>query len=315
MKRFIIALLLLGMITSFDAAAQLVVKKRIGTFIENGNVTVAEAHTMLAVDLTIQVDNYVAGPYAKYAERMLGCQARKVDSKLYTIVEANVSVVDNDAYLAAEPCRVEIIDEEPFPALLPDRMSATAGDAEKSAKSAADQIFALRTARLELITAELGDGVYGAGLESALREIERLEREYTELFLGKRSSTTLKYRYFVPVSAPEYEKVEAPAVAEGVDPATVAMPEPKALPQSHIVARFNDNIGMLSANDQRGDILLVTINPTDTTYPESNIKGKAEYRYANNSEITLSLVGDVLVERILPIYEYGKTVKILAPTK
>lgn len=315
MRRFIIALLVLATITAFDASAQLVVKKRIGTFIENGNVTVAEARTMLAVDLTIQVDSYTAGPYAKYAERMLGCQVRMVDNQIYSIVEANVSVVDNDAYLSAEPQLVETLDEELFPVLLPDRLDAVKTDLEKAAKSAAEQIFSLRTTRLELITAELGDGVYGAGLESALREIERLEREYTELFIGKKSSKTLKYRYFIPVSEPEYDKVETPEVPEGVDPATVVVPEPKVLPQSHIVARFSDHLGVLATNDHRGDILLVTINPTDTAYPESNLKGKAEYRYANNSEVTLSLMGRVLVERILPVYEYGKTVKILAPTK
>ena len=38
---------------------------------------------------------------------------------------------------------------------------------EQAAEQAASIIFELRNARLELITGEYGDGVYGAGLESA----------------------------------------------------------------------------------------------------------------------------------------------------
>ena len=314
-RLFIIALLSVLSSLAFDSSAQLVVKKRIGTFREGGNVVVAEANTMLAVDITMEIEHFQAGPYAKYAERMLGCSARKATNDTYRILSSNVSVVDNDAYLHAEPVTHAVEAEDMFASLLPDRMDADGGDAEKRAKAAAEQIFTLRTTRLELITAELGDGVYGAGLESALREIERLEREYTELFLGRKTTTTQTFRYFVPVTKAEFEQVE-PAVAEpGVDPATIVAPEPKMLPQSHIVARFSEHLGMLSTNDPRGDIILVTINPQDTAYPESNLKGKAEYRYANNSQVTLSRMGQVLVERILPVYEYGCTVKILEPAK
>lgn len=314
-RLFIIALLSVLSSLAFDSSAQIVVKKRIGTFREGGNVVVAEANTMLAVDFTVSVEHFQAGPYARYAERMLGCSARMSDNVAYRILSSNIAVVDTDAYLHADPVTHPAEAEDMFPALLPDRMDVDGSDAEKRAKAAAEQIFTLRTTRLELITAELGDGVYGAGLESALREIERLEREYTELFLGRKTTTTQTFRYFVPVTKAEFEKIEPAVVEPGVDPATIPLPEPKMLPQSHIVARFSEHLGMLPTNDQRGDIILVTINPQDTAYPESNLKGRAEYRYANNSKVTLSRMDKVLVERILPVYEYGCTVKILEPAK
>jgi hypothetical protein len=87
------------------------------------------------------------------------------------------------------------------------------------------------------------------------------------------------------------------------------------LPQSYIVARFGERIGVVASDNLAGEILLLTINPTEMSYPESNIKGKVTYRYANNAEITLSLGQDIISKRTLPIYEFGRTVTLLAPTK
>ncbi len=302
-------------------SAQQVVKKRIGSFVENGNVVVAEANTTLAIDITVEVEHYVAGPYAQYATRLLGCKApRFSDNTTYRIVSTNVGVVEDNSHLSAgnadNVSYCGAAKPEAFTEFMPDRLSSKKQNDEAHAAAAAEQIFALRTARLELITAELGDGVYGAGLESALNEISRLEKEYTELFLGKRSISTVSYRYYVPVMPAKYEQAEQaepqPEV-EGAAPADVV--EPKMLPQSHIVARFGEHVGIVPSDDLKGDILLLTIDPVDMSYPESNIKGKVTYRYANNSNITLSLGQEILIKSTLPIYEFGRTVTFVAPAK
>ncbi len=67
-----------------------------------------------------------------------------------------------------------------------DRTTALEKSEEQMAAEAADMIFKLRKKRIELITAEQGEHVFGAGLSVALEEINRLETQYTELFLGKR---------------------------------------------------------------------------------------------------------------------------------
>ena len=51
---------------------------------------------------------------------------------------------------------------------------------EDAAREAANTIFSLRRHRIELITGEAGENVFGEGLKAALAEIERLEQSYLE---------------------------------------------------------------------------------------------------------------------------------------
>lgn len=320
---FLTAILLVASSLVVDSSAQQVVKKRIGSYLENGNVVVAEANTTLAVDITIETERIVAGPYAKHAQRLFGNQAPLVNNVRYRILKSDVAVVDGPTYLAstsvddAQYCGSDVNADDAFPKVLPDRLSKNSLSVEEAADRAAEQIFALRTARLELVTAELGDGVYGAGLESALREIDDLEREYLELFYGKRIITTSTHRYYIPVKPAEFETPQPVVAAEGEEASqqVAVAAEPKMLPASYIVARFASNVGLVEPTDLKGEIILVTINPSEMSYPESNAKGKVEYRYANNAEVTLSLGHDVVSKRVLPIYEFGRTVTFLAPSK
>ena len=68
MKRLSLILALLTF-TMSGLSAQQVVKKRIGTYTESGNLVVAEANTVLAVDITLSYEEFVAGPYARYAQK------------------------------------------------------------------------------------------------------------------------------------------------------------------------------------------------------------------------------------------------------
>ena len=341
MKRsLLISLLLVASSLVVDASAQQVVKKRIGSYIENGNVVVAEANTTLAVDITVETEQFVAGPYAKHAQRLLGTNAPLVDKVIHRIVKSDVAVAESSSYYATESVDAAQCSDATsveFPKVLPDRLSKSNLTADQAADRAAEQIYALRTARLELVTAELGDGVYGAGLESALREIDRLEKEYLELFFGKRSVTYSHQRYYVTVKPAEFEQIEpvvAPVeeVAEGQESAeaektkekkskkvaeeVVPQPEPKMLPAKYAVARFNSKDGLLAADDLTGDIIMLVIEPSEMSYPESDIKGNVFYRYANNANVTLSLGYDeVIAKRVLPVYEFGRTVSFVKPTR
>lgn len=328
MKRsLLIALLLVASALVVDASAQQVVKKRIGSYVENGNVVVAEANTTLAVDVVVETEQFVAGPYAKHAQRLLGTNAPLVDRLVHRIVKSNVAVVESATYLAEESVDLaECFDAASveFPKVLIDRLSKTNNTTEQAAERAAEQIYALRTARLELITGELGDGVYGAGLESALREIDRLEKEYMELFFGKRVVTYTTQRYYVTVKPAEVEEIEPVVSEQSADKNSskkpvsdvAPQPEPKMLPASYIVARFNSRDGLLAVDDLAGDIIMLTINPAEMSYPQSNAKGDVYYRYANNAEVTLSLGHDEIITKcVLPIYEFGRTVSFLKPAR
>ena len=284
MKRLSLILALVTLTIS-SLSAQQVVKKRIGTYTESGNLVVAEANTVLAVDITLSYEEFVAGPYARYAQKYMGTRASQVDYAEYSIVGAEVAVAADDYYMtdansnAAESLPFELS----FGDVLPDKMSTNVVATEDAAKSAAEKIFELRRVRLELVCGDLGDGVYGAGLESALREIDAIEKSYLELFYGKRESRTFTRRIYVSID-----------------------PERK----SQVVARFNADQGLLSSDNLSGDIVMVTIQPSEMEYPASNPKGKATYRYANNATIVITLGQQVLNNRVLPVYEYGATVTL-----
>jgi hypothetical protein len=170
--------------------------------------------------------------------------------------------------------------------VLVDRLTAAELTQEEAAKIAAERIFELRAARQDIILGEYGDGVYGAGLEAALKEIERLEGEYLKLFYGTRTVTTTTHRYIVPVLA------DTP---------------------NQVIARFNSEEGLLAKDNVAGDIVMVAITPSQMSYPESNIKGTVAYRYANNATVVVSFAQDVLARRVLPIFEYGETVYFVMP--
>ena len=88
------------------------------------------------------------------------------------------------------------------------------------AQDAANAIFSLRRHRIDLVTGEAGENVFGAGLKAALEEIDRLEQEYLSLFLGKQFRQRIVREFSVVPSKDE--------------PATV-------------VCRFSDTAGLLSA--------------------------------------------------------------------
>lgn len=283
MKRLSLILVLMFVMAS-TLSAQQVVKKRIGVYTENGNTVVAEANTMLVVDITMSYEEFVAGPYARYAQKYMGARASQVGYMEYSIVDAEVALaaddfygVDNDCY-AAERCYASSVS---FPDVLPDKLSTGTMSVENAAEEAAETIFDLRRVRMELICGDLGEGVYGAGLESALNELDRLEKSYMELFYGKREQRLITRRFYLPVDATR---------------------------KSQVLARFNAEEGILGADNLNGDIIMVTIQPSEMHYPESNPKGKISYRYANNATVIVTLGQQLLNSRVLPIYEFGKTI-------
>ena len=156
------------------------------------------------------------------------------------------------------------------------------------AKDAADKIFALRRSRYELVTGDFGDGVYGAGLESALREMDKMERELLAMFYGTSLVTRSAERIIYPVNASQ---------------------------TTSVVARLSATSGIVEKDDLSGEIIMVVITPSQMEYPASAEKGKVAYRYANNAEVVVALGQQVVARRILPLYEFGQTVMFLQPSR
>ena len=152
-----------------------------------GGLTVAQPRTILAVDVTVEHDVTLSGPYARYAQKYLGVRAPLTDKTVWSVL------LDGDTYLnaaAPAPASTRVLShtasENKFARLQPDKTDMTTPALEDAARTAAAQIFSLRRHRIELVTGEAGENVFGEGLKAALEEIDRLEQSYLELFLGKR---------------------------------------------------------------------------------------------------------------------------------
>lgn len=287
MKRLMLIMaIVLASTVYMDASAQHIAKKRIGTYKENGEMVMSDATTTFMVKLVVEYDEFQAGPYARYAQKLLGTRASFVDRAEYRVVAADIALIEDNTYGFTEDFDKYHGYSVSEPKISVDRVSASQVSVESAAHEAAETIFKLRKARMEMITGEQGEGIFGGGLESALREIERLESEYLELFYGRRVVKYETCTYILPVNA-----------------------ENKSL----TVARFSVDDGIVAADDLSGDVIFLNITPSEMEYPESDIKGNISIRYANNAQVSLCLGNRMLCSKVMPVYEFGQTVMIVKP--
>ena len=152
--------------------------------------------------------------------------------------------------------------------------------------------LSLRRHRIELITGEAGENVFGEGLKAALAEIERLEQSYLELFLGKRVVTTETRRYVV---YPQSDK------------------------KQYIVCRFSAAAGLLPESDLSGDMVLLQIEPSGNTATAVEASAKESNtvtcRVADPSVCTVIAGGREYARAVLPLFEFGRTINVALPRR
>lgn len=295
--RFLAFACLLGAFCSGAASAQNPYIALVGVAETADGVVVSDPRSVLAVDLVVECDKALAGPYARYAQKYLGVRASLTDKVAWSVRSASVALLDEDAcYLsecpdASGPQVVShAVSDEEFARLQPDKVSTAVSSLEDAARSAANTIFSLRRHRLELITGEAGENVFGEGLRAALDEIARLEQSYLELFLGKRVVTTQSRRYVV---YPQSDK------------------------KQYIVCRFSVVDGLLPESDLSGDMVLLRIEPSFAA-PSFVEAGPKELnfvtcRVADLSTCTVICAGRECARSVLPLYEFGRTLKLALP--
>ncbi len=262
-------------------------------------LTVAQPRTILAVDVEVECERTLAGPYARYAQKFLGLRAPLTDKTVWTVKDARTSLADTETALfagAPEPAKKRTYDyseaDDEFPRVLVDKVGIGVSTLEDAAREAVNTIYSLRRHRMELITGEAGENVFGAGLQAALDEIDRLEQRYLELFLGKRTIVAMSHRYIV---YPQADKMQ------------------------YVVCRFSPTAGLLPASDLTGDMILLEINPTD---PQTTGIAASERepsvvscRVAAPSECRIISGGREFETVTLPIFEFGRTVYVAVPRR
>lgn len=166
-----------------------------------------------------------------------------------------------------------------------ERTSSVAKNPEQMAAEAAATIFKIRQKRIEIICAEQGENVFGAGLEAALKEMDRLENEYLSLFVGKRYTQVTKKVFSV-------------------------VPE---LGQNRVVAcRFSIDKGVVDASDVSASPINVELAVSKDVMP---IEAKSNSRMMSVRVPKMVTVKVVLNDAVLDtervaVYQFGEVIKV-----
>lgn len=296
MKR-ILYIMSLAVLTCGAATAQNTAYKAVvGTYVDaSGALAVSDPSTSVVVDLVIEKEQTIVGPYARYAQKFLNMRGSLVDKTVYTLKGVRLSVMGKEDVGAADVPAATVCETSylgsasEFAKVLPDRMGTTALSEEEAAANAANTIFSIRKHRMDLITGEAGENVFGAGLKDALEALDAKEQEYLELFFGKRVVTTSVERVVVPM-------------IEGV--------------QSYAVARISASAGAVAADASEGDVVTLEVAPSGhsrlSSIVETDPKNKSavKVRVADPSKCTVKVGDKAVASDVLPIFEMGRTAYI-----
>lgn len=293
MKR-VFGILMLTLLTMASASAQnSIYKAVVGAHKDAaGNIVVSDPSTTLAVDLVFETEQVVVGPYAKYAQKYLETRGALVDKSTTSLKSAKLAVVTDNAFAAgtvAEPTTTissYLGSENEFPKISPDRTSSSAMSLDDAAAQAAQAIFTIRKNRMDLISGEAGENVFGGGLKDALEALDAKEQAYLELFLGKKVTTTYTQRVIVPIVAGVNEYVIARTTSGKPEDIKLVLTPSEATPKFSTLSE---------------------VDPRDKT--------AIAVRIANIATCAVKVGNNVVGSASLPIFELGRTAYVAGVAK
>lgn len=178
-----------------------------------------------------------------------------------------------------------------IPYLVEKKKKLTLGE---EAAEAAKKLLELREGRHMILTGETNifpqDG-------AALKEINRLEREYTELFTGKSWTETKTYRVWFT-------------------------PEPSMAGQKNILLRFSGTEGLLQPSATTGDPVFIELFPSDktrelnlvvrpvTSEKEMSSTDRLYYRVPDVVDVRVSTNSEIICTARKLVYQFGNTVTL-----
>ena len=263
---------------------------------EDGVVRFVEPKSTIVVDITVEKRETIVGPFARYAQKYLGVRAPLTEKLSYRIVDAKVALAESDVCMATDAVAAPTMtvtpqfnDDKGYARLLPNRTDSRALTADEAARDAANDIFLLRKSRLELITAQAGENVFGGGLEAALREIDKYENANLELFFGREEVSTVSERVTLMPSGDKF---------------------------NYVLWRFSEKMGLVPATDLSGEIIMLHIEPSGDTslkyVTEAGEKDKIQVdcRVADFATCVVSCGTEPIAKSVLPLFEYGRSFKV-----
>ena len=295
MKQIILTLCALVAAVSVSAQSDHIIQT--GKYVDaDGVMRFVEPKSTIVVDITVEKVEVIVGPYARYAQKHLGVRAPLNERLSWRISETKVALAGKDVLEATPEVSASTLtviphtdDERGYARLLPNRTDSRALTADEAAADAAAAIFSLRKSRQELITGQAGENVFGGGLEAALREIDKYENAYLELFFGKEIVSTKSERFTLMPSGDKF---------------------------NYVLCRFSEKEGLVPATDLSGEIVMLQIEPSGDTslkyVTEAGEKDKVQVdcRVADFATCVLSCGTEPLTKSILPLFEYGRSFKV-----
>ena len=281
MKKIFAILALVGIATT--GVAQNIIKA--GLYDNQGAAIVTEQEPIVVnVTLRVATEHFQPGVYARYAQKYLGKRATLSEYTSCELLDGKL------AFGEVEKVATPVV-QEPYELPLPiNKNSATVQTTEEQAAATAEMIFSLRKHRLDLITGEAGENVFGAGLKAALEEIARIEKECVDMFYGAKTI-----------------KEESCTFNVTIDPATT----------NYMVCRFSDKVGIVAADDLSGKPVVIKVETEKhKEYPQllplgEKDKVSAEYLIVPKSKLSLMTEATLMDTLSFASPMYGKSVVAL----
>jgi hypothetical protein len=167
---------------------------------------------------------------------------------------------------------------------------------EVKAREAADFIIKIRKRRFKLMAGQYDVFPEGTALETAIRELNELEKEYLSLFIGKTYTDTLRQNfYYAPKSGQDLER--------------------------SVICRFSNEDGLTDPNSTAGKPLVLelkSLNYTDifnqVQFPQTGpvYQDVIFYRLPESALIRLFYGSATIVESEASVFQYGPLVPVSA---
>ena len=341
------AILLTGAAFCYDSDAQILsdlLNQQAGTAVYSLPATA------IKLDVEAECVTFTAGPYAKYAQKYFGTDAKTEDGVSYTLTSvkmtpyvetdpnANYSVrldkknsmpsflqFTSQRLIALSSAGAGNSDIWRFPSMAQGGAQDNAGGVESNltdatttlyktvrsenggfetvpvqqkqlvakteeqkAAEAAEQIFTLRQSRNNIVTGNTDATFSGEALEAAVKEINRLEKEYMSMFFGKESVSVQRMSFDV-------------------------VPDADNAKQLYIAFRVSDTQGLQPADNVGGRPIVLQLTrerKSNGGMSDAAGKGSSSTVFYRIPEVVTATVMDgqtVLMQSRIPVYQLGST--------
>ena len=265
--------------------------------------------TKLTFEVSAQLEQFYAGPYARYAQKYLGVEAKEDDSSKATLTSvvmkygsdteaSGTSVWSKPGFaqsgFESRGVSANYTSEAAtlFSAGAASRIVSQSVTVEKTpeqkAREAADMVFLLRRNRIQIITGDTDATYSGEAMKAAIDELAALEQEYLSLFLGYTITQEQKVTFELS-------------------------PSSDAKDQIYVIFRLSDQEGLLPAEEIGGKPYYLDIAPQEMASapaadPRAASRAKAvqTVRIPAICDLKVSDGVKTFLQSRIPVYQLGE---------